>query len=62
VLVLLKVLGDFVLDDPGGTYPAEPRDFRAADTQLYRRTGKREQDRENLTAAMTMYREMDMGF
>ncbi len=30
--------------------------------KLYRRTGKQEQARENLTAAMTMYREMDMRF
>jgi tetratricopeptide (TPR) repeat protein len=30
--------------------------------KLYRGTGKRELAREHLTAAMTMYREMDMGF
>ena len=30
--------------------------------KLYRRTGKPEQARENLTAATTMYREMDMRF
>ncbi len=30
--------------------------------KLYRRTGKPEHARENLTAATTMYREMDMGF
>jgi tetratricopeptide (TPR) repeat protein len=30
-------------------------------SKLYRRTGKPEQARENLTAATTMYREMDMG-
>ena len=30
--------------------------------KLYRRTGKREQAREHLTAATTMYREMDMRF
>jgi class 3 adenylate cyclase/tetratricopeptide (TPR) repeat protein len=29
---------------------------------LYRRTGEREQAREHLTTATTMYREMDMGF
>ena len=31
-------------------------------SKLYRRTGKPEQARENVTAATTMYREMDMGF
>jgi hypothetical protein len=31
-------------------------------SELYRRTGKPEQARENLTAATMMYREMDMGF
>jgi tetratricopeptide (TPR) repeat protein len=31
-------------------------------SKLYRRTGKPEQARENLTTAMTMYREMDMAF
>src|SRR5262249_34963866 len=31
-------------------------------SMLYRRAGKQEQARENLTAATTMYREMDMGF
>ena len=30
--------------------------------KLYRRTGQPERARENLTTAMTMYREMDMGF
>jgi tetratricopeptide (TPR) repeat protein len=30
--------------------------------QLYRRTGKREQAREHLTTATTLYREMDMRF
>ena len=30
--------------------------------KLYRRTGKREQAREHLTTATTMYREMNMGF
>ena len=30
--------------------------------KLYRRTGQREQAREHLTAATTMYREMDMRF
>jgi len=30
--------------------------------QLYRRTGTREQAREYLTTATTMYREMDMRF
>ena len=30
--------------------------------KLYRRTGKREEAREHLTTATTMYREMDMGF
>jgi len=30
-------------------------------SKLYRRTGKPEQAHENLTAATTMYREMDMG-
>ena len=30
--------------------------------KLYRRTGKREQAREHLTTATTMYREMDMPF
>jgi len=30
--------------------------------KLYRCTGKREQAREHLTAATTMYREMDMTF
>jgi predicted protein tyrosine phosphatase len=30
-------------------------------SKLYRRSGKPEQARENLTAATTMYREMDMG-
>ena len=30
--------------------------------KLYRRTGKPERAREHLTAATTMYREMDMGF
>ncbi len=30
--------------------------------KLYRRTGKREQAREHLTAAVTMYREMDMPY
>jgi tetratricopeptide (TPR) repeat protein len=30
--------------------------------KLYRRTGKREQAQEHLTAATTMYREMDMQF
>jgi hypothetical protein len=29
---------------------------------LYRRTGQREQAREHLTTATTMYREMDMTF
>src|SRR5262245_55574177 len=31
-------------------------------SKLYRRSGKSEQARANLTAATTMYREMDMGF
>jgi hypothetical protein len=30
--------------------------------KLYRRTGKREQAREHLTTATTMYREMDMTY
>ena len=30
--------------------------------KLYQRTGKREQAREHLTTATTMYREMDMRF
>ena len=30
--------------------------------KLYRRTGKREQARERLAAATTMYREMEMRF
>ena len=30
--------------------------------RLYRRTGEREQAREHLTIATTMYREMDMQF
>jgi hypothetical protein len=30
--------------------------------KLYRRTGESEQSLEHLTAATTMYREMDMGF
>ena len=30
--------------------------------KLYRRTGKREQAKEHLTTATTMYREMDMRF
>ena len=30
--------------------------------KLYRRTGKRDQAREHLTTATTMYREMDMRF
>jgi tetratricopeptide (TPR) repeat protein len=30
--------------------------------RLYRRTGKRDQSREHLTTATTMYREMDMHF
>jgi hypothetical protein len=30
--------------------------------KLYRRTGKREQTREHLITATTMYREMDMRF
>jgi hypothetical protein len=30
--------------------------------KLYWRTGQPEHARENLTTAMTMYREMDMGF
>ena len=30
--------------------------------KLYRRTGKRDQAHEHLTAATTMYREMDMRF
>jgi hypothetical protein len=30
--------------------------------KLYRRTGKREQAREHLTTATTLYREMDMRF
>jgi len=30
--------------------------------ELYRRTGTRERAQEHLTAATTMYREMDMGF
>ncbi len=30
--------------------------------KLYRRTGKREQARERLTTATSMYREMDMRF
>jgi len=30
--------------------------------KLYRRTGQREQAREHLTTATTMYREMDMMF
>jgi hypothetical protein len=30
--------------------------------RLYRRTGQPEHARENLATAMTMYREMDMGF
>jgi hypothetical protein len=30
--------------------------------KFYRRTGQREQAREHLTAAMTMYREMDMTY
>jgi hypothetical protein len=31
-------------------------------SKLYQRTGKREQAREHLTIATTMYREMDMSF
>ena len=30
--------------------------------KLYRQTGDRAKAREHLTTAMTMYREMDMGF
>ena len=30
--------------------------------KLYRRTGQREQAREHLTTATTMYREIDMAF
>jgi hypothetical protein len=30
--------------------------------KLYRRTDKRDQAQEHLTTAMTMYRDMDMGF
>jgi uncharacterized protein HemY len=30
--------------------------------KLYRRTDKREQAKEHLTTATTMYRDMDMGF
>jgi hypothetical protein len=30
--------------------------------KLYRRTGQREQARDHLTVATTMYREMDMAF
>ena len=30
--------------------------------KLYRRTDKREQAREHITNATTMYRELDMGF
>jgi len=48
---------------------AEPRGMRPLVAhchlglgKLYRRTDKREQAREHLTTAMTMYREMDMGF
>jgi tetratricopeptide (TPR) repeat protein len=48
---------------------AEPRGMRPLVAhchlglgKLYRRTGKREQDREHLTTAATMYREMDMRF
>jgi tetratricopeptide (TPR) repeat protein len=48
---------------------AEPRGMRPLVAhchlglgKLYRRTGKRDQAREHLTTAMTMYREMDMRF
>jgi class 3 adenylate cyclase/tetratricopeptide (TPR) repeat protein len=48
---------------------AEPRSMRPLVAnchlglgKLYRRTGKREEAREHLTTATTMYREMDMGF
>ena len=48
---------------------AEPRGMRPLVAhchlgfgKLYGRTGKREQAREHLTTATTMYREMDMGF
>ena len=48
---------------------AEPRGMRPVVAhchlglgKLYRRTGKREQAREHLTTATTMYREMDMRF
>jgi tetratricopeptide (TPR) repeat protein len=48
---------------------AEPRGMRPLVAhchlglgKLYRRTGKREQAREHLTTATTMYREMDMQF
>ena len=48
---------------------AEPRGMRPLVAhchlglgKLYRRTGKREQAREHLTTATTMYREMDMRF
>ena len=48
---------------------AEPRGMRPLVAhchlglgKLHRRTGKREQAREHLTTAMTLYREMDMQF
>jgi hypothetical protein len=48
---------------------AEPRSMRPLVAhchlglgKLYRRTGQREQAREHLTIATTMYREMDMRF
>ena len=48
---------------------AEPRGMRPLVAhchlglgKLYRRTGKREQAREHLATATTMYREMDMRF
>ena len=48
---------------------AEPRGMRPLVAhchlglgKLYRRVGKREQAREHLTAATTMYRDMDMRF
>jgi hypothetical protein len=54
---------------PSTARRAEPRGMRPLAAhchlgfgKLYRRTGKREQAREHLTTATTMYREMDIRF
>jgi len=60
-LTLLPRSGSLALAEPRGMRPLVARCHLGLG-KLSRRTGQREQAREHLTTATTMYREMDMRF